>query len=177
MQGKRIPRWIWLALAAATAVVVACLTPLQMILVNTLETRNVIALHDERSPDYDPNCVSCHGTKTTELAPDGVTPMAHAVMMTALATTIPDLNQRCAYCHPHIRLQRRNPSGNTYTDTYANYLDPRPPLTPAVQHTTSREDINAQAEGTSIRKPYDAAACSVCHGPSPMFGAGQLYQE
>jgi len=146
-------------------------------LVQTLSTQNVIDLHDEGSAAYDADCVSCHGDKTGEVALDGTTPMAHSIMIPQ--TPGADDNAKCAYCHGHIRLQLRNPSENIHRDVWANYQDARPALTAAVQHDTVREDINGTvADTTAIRKPYvPGTSCALCHGPTPVGAAKQLYQK
>lgn len=147
------------------------LSAADQLLVTTLSTENVIDLHDERSAAYRADCVSCHGNKSDEVALDGITPMAHAVMMPAASGA--NDNAKCAWCHGHLRLQYRNPTQNFHSDGYAEYADPRPALTAAVQHETAREDINATVDGTAIRKPYDPSACRGCHGPG---STQQLYQ-
>jgi len=145
-------------------------------LVTTLSTQNVVAVHDPASSDYNGDCVSCHGEKTGEVALDGTTPMAHSIMLPQ--TPGADSNTKCAYCHTSVFLQFRNPTQNFHMDTWAEYQDPRPPLTAAVQHETSREDINVTSDGTAIRKPYEpATACTVCHGPTPVGAAKTLYQK
>ncbi len=169
--------WTWPALAAALALAAlpACFngdsggsggggpaTANEDALVEALSTQNVIDLHDETSDAYDADCVKCHGTKTDEVALDGTTPMAHAIMMPfANGATA---NEKCVWCHPKVRLQFRNPTQNTHTDDYALYADPRPPLQPDLQLATVREDIN-HFEAGAIRKPYNPAAnCVACHG-------------
>jgi len=137
-------------------------TAQQDTLVTTLSTEDVIDIHDETSDAYDADCVSCHGTKTGEVALDGTTPMAHSIMMPfANGATA---NDKCAWCHAKVRLQFRNPTQNVHMDLYADYADPRPPLTAELQHETVREDIN-HFEAGAIRKPYNPAAnCDTCHG-------------
>jgi len=147
------------------------LSAADQILVDTLSTDNVIDIHSDATAD----CVSCHGDKTGEVALDGTTPMAHAIMMPQ--TPGADSNAKCAYCHTSVNLQFRNPTQNFHMDAWAQYADPRPTLTAAVQHETSREDINATVDGTAIRKPYDPGACTACHGPTPVGAAKQLYQK
>ncbi len=154
----------------------ATLSDLDQLLVTTLSTENVVDLHDETSADYDADCVSCHGDKSGEVALDGTTPMAHAMMMPQ--TPGADTNARCAYCHAKVRLQYRNPTQNFHMDVYAEYADPRPALTAGVQHETARQDINASAAGTAIRKPYESSsACNTCHGPTPVGTAVSFYQK
>ncbi|HBB40021.1 MAG: hypothetical protein COW73_09895 [Nitrospirae bacterium CG18_big_fil_WC_8_21_14_2_50_70_55] len=144
------------------------------LLVTTLSTQNVVDIHDERSSDYNADCVSCHGTKTDEVALDGTTPMAHAIMMPVALGA--DNNKKCAWCHAQVRLQFRNPTQNVHTDLYADYAEPRPALTAAVQYETARADIN-HFEGGAIRKSYDPSACTPCHGPTPVGAAQTLYQK
>lgn len=130
-------------------------------LVAALSTANVIALHDEREASYDADCVSCHGVKTDEVALDGVTPKAHAVMMPFAVGATP--NDKCTWCHGAIRMEFRNPTQNVHMDTYADYADPVPAATSGDQLRTVRLDTN-HYEGGAIRHHYNPVLCLTCHG-------------
>ncbi len=57
---------------------------------------DVIGIHDSESKAYNPDCISCHGTRTNEVALDGVTPMAHGTMLPFYPGPG---NARCVDCH------------------------------------------------------------------------------
>lgn len=57
---------------------------------------DVIGIHDPGSKAYNPDCISCHGTRTNEVALDGVTPMAHGTMLPFFPGPG---NARCVDCH------------------------------------------------------------------------------
>lgn len=57
---------------------------------------DVIGIHDHQSAAYNPDCISCHGTRTNEVALDGVTIMAHGTMLPFYPGPG---NQRCLDCH------------------------------------------------------------------------------
>ena len=56
---------------------------------------NLIGIHDSDSASFNGNCVGCHGDRTDEVALDGVTPTAHAKMLTLFGSE----NDRCVSCH------------------------------------------------------------------------------
>ncbi|RME37955.1 MAG: hypothetical protein D6788_08390 [Planctomycetota bacterium] len=56
---------------------------------------DLIAIHDPGSDQYNADCIGCHGDRTDEKALDGVTPAAHAVMVSFFGTG----NDRCIACH------------------------------------------------------------------------------
>jgi hypothetical protein len=55
----------------------------------------LIGWHDPLSHRYMANCISCHGTRTQELALDGTTPSAHSTMLGEFGVG----NSRCITCH------------------------------------------------------------------------------
>lgn len=60
-----------------------------------------IAIHDPQSDRFDGDCIACHGTRRDEVALDGVTPVAHAKMITVLGSRASQGNELCVYCHQH----------------------------------------------------------------------------
>lgn len=56
---------------------------------------SLIGWHDPLSARYMANCISCHGTRTQELALDGKTPSAHSTMLSHFDIG----NDRCNFCH------------------------------------------------------------------------------
>ncbi len=57
---------------------------------------DVIGIHDSGSRAYNPDCISCHGTRLDEVALDGVTKMAHSTMLPFFPGPG---NGRCVDCH------------------------------------------------------------------------------
>ncbi len=56
---------------------------------------DLMGIHDADSDAYNGNCIGCHGDRTDEVALDGVTPAAHAVM----AGFFGEGTDRCVACH------------------------------------------------------------------------------
>ncbi len=57
---------------------------------------DLIGIHDpDNTESYDSDCIGCHGDRTNEVALDGVTPTAHARMLTQFG----EGNERCVSCH------------------------------------------------------------------------------
>ncbi len=56
---------------------------------------DLIGTHDAGSDSYNDDCIGCHGDRSNEVALDGVTPTAHATMMSLFGTG----NERCRSCH------------------------------------------------------------------------------
>lgn len=133
-------------------------------LASALSTQNVVAIHDDTSSTYNSDCVSCHGSKSDGTALDG-RPDAHAVMVpwTPGDTT----NDKCTWCHDKIVLEFRNPSHNSYSGTYSNYLDPDLPAS-ADQLNTARLNTNLYENGT-IRQQHNAVLCLQCHALGTEF--------
>ena len=81
---------------------------------------NVVALHDAGDgTNYNDDCVSCHGTKSSGTALDGRAD-AHAAMMpwTPGDTT----NDKCIWCHEHIELESAIQSGSGSTSQSASLM-------------------------------------------------------
>jgi len=128
-------------------------------LANALSTENLIDIHDNTSTNYNSDCVSCHGSKLDGKALDG-RPDAHAAMIPW--TPGDTVNEKCVWCHKSIDLEYRNPSNNTHTGTYSDYLDPDIPSS-ANQLNTVRLDTNHYNDGV-IRRRGDVMLCVQCHG-------------
>jgi len=58
---------------------------------------DLMAIHDQNADGFNGNCIGCHGDRTNEVALDGHTPAAHAVMLSFFGTG----NDRCIACHEH----------------------------------------------------------------------------
>lgn len=55
---------------------------------------NYISLHDSSSPDYNPNCIGCHGKMTSETTLDPKIESTHTLHLTSKL-----LNFECTTCH------------------------------------------------------------------------------
>lgn len=62
--------------------------------VKTVTFDNIV-IHDPESPEYDADCISCHGDKLNEVSLDCKTPTAHARMLDLFGLG----NDRCLECH------------------------------------------------------------------------------
>ncbi|MFQ5868006.1 MAG: cytochrome c3 family protein [bacterium] len=64
---------------------------------------NYISLHDSSSPDYNPNCISCHGKMTSETTLDPQIESAHTLHLTSKL-----LNFGCTTCHQNVDLTEKS---------------------------------------------------------------------
>jgi hypothetical protein len=55
----------------------------------------LMSWHDPQSDKFYRNCTACHGTRTQEVALNGVTPTAHSIMLSYFGQG----NERCIACH------------------------------------------------------------------------------
>jgi hypothetical protein len=115
---------------------------------------NIIALHDSSSPQYNPNCGSCHEHIYSATSLDPNIPNAHTAML-PFAAGIGD--SRCQWCHHPMDLLQF--SIGTQGAPEGDPLDAKP----------------------SLRKHVDVRLCALCHGPSGgitggggMMGGGMM---
>ena len=97
--------------------------------------RNIIALHNLHSPQYDRHCLDCHADVTHEptLNPSFQELTAHGSML-PFAPGKPGDDKQCTWCHRSIGMEPGMPSPGD------------------------------ELQG-SLRKHVDPAACTLCHGP------------
>jgi hypothetical protein len=62
-----------------------------------------ISLHDSSSPDYNPNCISCHGKMTSETTLDPKIETAHTLHLTSKLLIL-----ECTTCHQNVDLTERS---------------------------------------------------------------------
>lgn len=62
-----------------------------------------VSLHDISSPDYNPNCTSCHGKMTSETTLDPEIETAHTLHLTSRL-----LNFECTSCHLNTDLTEKS---------------------------------------------------------------------
>ncbi len=67
-------------------------------------TKNYIAIHDEASPIYDDDCVSCHVGQDAEASLDPLIPGFHARKLASTVIPGTTTNEKCVYCHPKVDL-------------------------------------------------------------------------